>query len=223
MGKLKNYKKKNKELKGKLQDLFIRDACLLEDALEAMECALTSFCSYDIERSKRYSKACIDLEDEQDHCRDEIISRIFGTESMVFSRPDRMRMVTAMDRIVGQAKKVMFDLEVYIPENVLRELSVHIEAVGKKTAQIGKMVNKLVAQFFDNFDKAIEISIKINEARHVVRERKMEYFKALYSIKPDYRDFRFYAELMNNLAEVTNRMEHFADYIHGLIAKYSTF
>ncbi|UYP46676.1 hypothetical protein NEF87_002961 [Candidatus Lokiarchaeum ossiferum] len=223
MGKLKNYKRSNKELKGKLQDLFINDACLLEDALEAMQFALTAFCAFDMERKKRYSNKCIDLEDEQDQCRDEIISRIFGSESMVFSRPDRMRMVTAMDRIVGQAKKVMFDLEVFTPENPIRELNVHIEAVGKKTAQIGKMVNGLVSQFFDNFDEAMETCVTINEARHSVRERKLEFFKALYYIKPDYREFRFYAELMNNLAEVTNRMEHFADYIYGLIAKYSTF
>ena len=223
MGKLSNYKKKNKELKGKLQDLFITDARLLEDALGAMKCALTAFCAYDMDRKQRYSNQCIALEDEQDHCRDEIISRIFGSESMVFSRPDRMRMVTAMDRIVGQAKKVMFDLEVYTPKETIRELSVHIEAVGKKTAKIGKMVNQMLAQFFDNFDEAIATSIKINEARHVVRERKLEFFKALYFIKPEYHEFRFYAELMNNLAEVTNRMEHFADYIHGLVAKYSTF
>ncbi|TFH30223.1 MAG: DUF47 family protein [Promethearchaeota archaeon] len=165
----------------------------------------------------------IELEDEQDACRDEIITRIFGAESMVFSRPDRMRLVTAMDRIVGQAKKVIFDVDVYTPQPPIRELGVHIEAISKKTADIGRMTNDLVNQFFHNFDAAIETCIQINEAPHGVRERKLEFFKALYTIKPDYRDFRFYGELMNNLAEVTNRMEHFADYIYGLIAKYSTF
>ena len=102
-------------------------------------------------------------------------------------------------------------------------MGVHIEAIGKKTAVIGKMTDRLVTEFFHNFDNAIETCIKINEARHEVRDRKLEFFKSLYEINPDYREFRFYGELMNNLAEVTNRMEHFADYIYGLIAKYSTF
>ena len=223
IGKLKNFKRKNKELKGSLQDLFIHDAKLLEMALESLSEALIAFCAEDQEKKDHFSKKVIELEDDQDQCRDDIILRIFGAESMVFSRPDRMRMVTAMDRIVGQAKKVIFDIDVYSPKITIRELGTHIEAIGKKTALIGKMTNKLIDQFFHNFDDAIGTCIQINESRHGVRERKLEFFKALYEIKPDYRDFRFYAELMNNLAEVTNRMEHFADYIYGLVAKYSTF
>ena len=210
-------------MKGNLQDLFIHDAKLLEMALESLSEALVAFCAQDQAQKKHFSIKVIELEDEQDHCRDEIIKRIFGSESMVFSRPDRMRMVTAMDRIVGQAKKVIFDIDVYSPESIIRELGTHIEAIGKKTALIGKMSKNLVDQFFHNFDSAIETCVQINEARHGVRERKLEFFKALYEIKPDYRDFRFYAELMNNLAEVTNRMEHFADYLYGLVAKYSMF
>jgi len=201
----------------------MKDASLLKSSIESMNRALIAFCSGDIEEQKHYGNSVIELEDEQDSCRDEIIARIFGTDSMVFSRPDRMRLVTAMDRIVGQAKKVIFDIEVYTPNKIIRELGVHIEAISKNTAAIGKMTDKLVDQFFHNFDGAIEICIKINEARHGVRDRKLEFFKALYKINPDYREFRFYGELMNNLAEVTNRMEHFADYIYGLIAKYSTF
>ena len=223
IGKLNNNKKKKKELKGSLQDLFVRDAELLEMSLDSLHEALIAFCAEDQVQKKHFSKKVIELEDEQDQCRDEIISRIFGAESMVFSRPDRMRMVTLMDRIVGQAKKVIFDIDVYSPKSIIRELGTHIEAIGNKTALIGKMTKKLLGQFFHNFDHAIETCVQINEARHGVRERKLEFFKALYEIKPDYRDFRFYAELMNNLAEVTNRMEHFADYIYGLVAKYSTF
>ena len=206
IGKLKNFKKKNKELKGSLQDLFILDSKLLEMALHSLSEALIAFYAEDQEQKKHHSFKVIELEDEQDQCRDEIISRIFGSESMVFSRPDRMMMVTLMDRIVGQAKKVIFDLDVYTPELIIRELGTHIEAIGKKTALIGKMLKKLVDQFFHNFDESIASCIQINEARHGVRERKLEFFKALYEIKPDYREFRFYAELMNNLAEVTNRM-----------------
>ena len=78
---------------------------------------------------------------------------------MVFSRPDRMRMVTAMDRIVGQAKKVIFDIDVYSPELVIRELGTHIEAIGSKTALIGKMTKKLLEQFFHNFDHLLHIWI----------------------------------------------------------------
>ncbi len=218
-----NNKKKKKELKGSLQDLFVHNADLLEMALESLHEALIAFCAEDEEKKNHFSKKVIELEDEQDQCRDEIILRIFGSESMVFSRPDRMRMVTAMDRIVGQAKKVIFDIDVYTPDSIIRELGTHIESIGNKTALIGKMTKKLLEQFFYNFDHAIKNCVQINEARHGVRERKLEFFKALYAIKPDYRDFRFYAELMNNLAEVTNRMEHFADYIYGLVAKYSTF
>ncbi len=223
MGKISKFKRNNKEKKGKLQDLFGEDVCLLDKVMDALSNSLNAFCEEDAEGKKKYADQVIKIEDAQDQIRDEIIARIFGTESMVFSRPDRMRMVTAMDRIVGQGKKVAHDLMVYNPDPVLRELAIHLAAIGKQIAKMGTMTKVMMDQFFDDFDKAIETCIKINEARHVVRDRKSEFFTTLYQIKPVYYDFRFYAELMNNLTEVANRMEHFADFIYGLIAKYSTF
>lgn len=223
MGKIANLKKKGKHLQGKLEDLFLADASMLESALEAMATALIAFCDEDHDKKDRFSQITIDIEEDQDQCRDDIIARIFGADSMVFSRPDRMRMVTAMDRIVGQAKSVVFDLAVYTPEKTLPELNIHIIAIAEQTHQIGKITNSMISQFFDNFDEAIESCIKINEARHIVRQRKLEFFKVLYRLKLPNPDFRFYAELMNNLVDVVNRMEHFADYIYGLIVKYSTF
>ncbi|TFH30222.1 MAG: hypothetical protein E4G98_02465 [Promethearchaeota archaeon] len=53
-GKLSNYKKKNKESKGKLQDLFIEDAELLQSALDSMNLALIAFCSEALERQNHY-------------------------------------------------------------------------------------------------------------------------------------------------------------------------
>ena len=129
MGKIANFKKKSKKKDGSLQDKFIEDAGLLESALEAMATALSAFCENDVDKKQRFSQIVIDIEEDQDQCRDEIIARIFGSESMVFSRPDRMRMVTAMDRIVGQAKKVVFDLEVYHPPEITQGLTIHVKYV----------------------------------------------------------------------------------------------
>ncbi len=223
MGKIANYKKKNIEKQGKLQELFVEDAILLEKALNSMNSSLKSYCCNEFEQSLQFCKETIKIEEMQDSLRDEIISRIFGSESMVFSRPDRMRIVTALDRIVGQAKKVVHSLDIYIPENFDRELVSHILAISDKIADMGKMTKEITIEFFLDFDTAIETCIKINETRHGVRERKSEFFKSLYLIRPPYYEFRFFAELMDCLAEVSNRMEHFADFVYGLIAKYSTF
>jgi len=224
LGKISNYKNgKKKERKGKLKELFLQDACLLEKAMDNMAKSIDSFAENDSDSKEKYANLVIEIEDEQDHCRDEIITRIFGSESMVFSRPDRMKIVTAMDRMVGKAKQIAHDLLVYSPENVIRELGAHLRSVALTISKMGTMTKLLVNQFFDNFDDSIETCIKLNEARHNVRAREMEFLKALYTLKPPHYDFRYYAELVNNLTTVSNGMEHFADYIYGLIAKYSTF
>ena len=224
MGKISNYKNgKKKEKKGKLKALFLQDACLLEKAMDNMAKSIDGFIENDAESKEKYANLVIEIEDEQDHYRDEIITRIFGSESMVFSRPDRMKIVTALDRMVGKAKQIAHDLLVYSPEDVIRELGSHLKAIGGTISKMGTMTKLLVNQFFEDFDESIETCIKLNEARHSVRAREMEFLKALYLIKPPHYDFRYYAELVNNLTIVSNGMEHFADYIYGLIAKYSTF
>ena len=224
LGKISNYKNgKRKERKGKLKALFLQNACLLEKAMENMAKSIDAFVDNDTEIKEKFANLVIEIEDEQDQLRDDIITRIFGSESMVFSRPDRMKIVTALDRMVGKAKQIAHDLLVYSPENVIRELGAHLKAICITISKMGSMTNLLVNQFFDDFDDSIETCIKLNEARHAVREREMEFLRALYEIKPPHYDFRYYAELVNNLTTVSNGMEHFADYIYGLIAKYSTF
>jgi predicted phosphate transport protein (TIGR00153 family) len=224
LGKIANYKNgKKKDKKGKLKSLFLQDACLLEKAMDNMAKSIFAFVENDSETKKAYANEVIKIEDEQDQCRDEIITRIFGSESMVFSRADRMKIVTALDRMVGNAKQIAHHLLIYSPDDVIRELGAHLKAIGVTIAKMGNMTKTLVNQFFDDFDESIETCIKLNEARHGVRSREMEFLTALYTIKPPHFDFRYYAELVNGLTDVSNGMEHFADYIYGLIAKYSTF
>jgi len=211
-----------KEKKGKLQEMFFEDADLLDDALSMANQAITAFFSGEAENAEKWAREMIRIEDEQDHLRDAIIQRLFGSESMVFSRPDRMRLITAMDRIVGQAKKTCHDILIYTPV-MIPELIGHILFISKKVAEIGTKTKKLVYALFDDFEEAIEISIRINEARHGVRDRKAEFFKQLYNFPPDYVNFRFYAEFMILMTEIVNRMEHFADYIFGIVNKYSHF
>ena len=221
LGKISSFKnEKKKEKKGKLKSLFLQDACLLEKAMVNMANGVDAFVENNAQEREKYAKLVIDIEDEQDHCRDEIITRIFGSESMVFSRADRMKIVTALDRMVGKAKQIAHDLLVYSPEDVIRELGAHLKAICETISKMGTMTKLLVNQFFDD---SIETCIKLNEARHAVRGREMEFLKALYTLKPPHYDFRYYAELVNNLTDVSNGMEHFADYIYGLIAKYSAF
>ena len=218
----KKNEKKKKEEKGKLQELFFKDADLLDDALNMMNRAITAFYTGDAENADRWAREMIKIEDEQDHLRDAIIQRLFGNESMVFSRPDRMRLITAMDRIVGQAKKTCLDIQIYTPKFV-PELTGHLLFISSKVAEIGTRTKKLVYALFDDFNEAIKLCIQINTERHDVRERKQEYFRQLYNNPPDYVDFRYYAEFMILMTEIVNRMEHFADYVFGIINKYSHF
>jgi uncharacterized protein Yka (UPF0111/DUF47 family) len=211
-----------KEKKGKLQEMFFEDADLLDDALNMTNRAITAFFSGEAENAAKWARDMIKIEAEQDDLRDAIIQRLFGNESMVFSRPDRMRLITAMDRIVGQAKKTCLDIQIYTPKFV-PELIGHLLYISSKVAEIGTRTKKLVYALFDDFDEAITLCVQINTARHAVRDRKQEFFKHLYNNPPGSPDFRFYAEFMILMTEIVNRMEHFADYIFGIVNKYSHF
>ena len=111
-GKSKGKTKgKSKGSKNILHSLFIEHAEYLEKALQSMNKAVQYACSHNTEKMKEFIDQTIVFEKKQDRIREKIIENLFGRETMVFSRPDRLLLVNDMNTIVSFAERMARRIE----------------------------------------------------------------------------------------------------------------
>jgi uncharacterized protein Yka (UPF0111/DUF47 family) len=103
----------------------------------------------------------------------------------------------------------------------IKELYEGINWLGTEAASIGQYLKELIIAVFEDFDKGKEIIIKIEDIRREVRNREYELLAKLYELKPEYADFIFLGDLINNLTSISNIIEEFSDEIYSLICKYT--
>lgn len=213
--------RKRKEMS--LEQLFMKDAELVEKSLKAMADAVGAACEHEKERSVLNIEKTIVLEKKQDRVRDEIFRRLYTKETMVFSREDRLDIVYQLNRVVSKAERVARRLTLHLPHQI-EELLQSIIVIAKEITAIGTLVKQLVDAIMDNFDEAKKIIRKINDIRRDVRRKEYEALRILYKRGDDIptkQDFVFWEDLIINMAQVANYSDRFADSMYALISKYT--
>lgn len=206
--------------KASLQELFNIMAVLTEKALNSMSAAVSAFCQGNNKDMNLNISETIKTEKAQDRVREDIMLRLFGRETMVFSRPDRLKIVRSLDGIVDKAESVVRKLRMHKPEPI-KELYEGINWLGMEAASIGQYLKELIIAVFEDFDKGKELIIKIEDIRREVRNREYELLTKLYELQPEYADFIFLGGLIDNLTGISNVAEDFSDEIYSLICKYT--
>lgn len=203
-----------------LQELFNIMATLTEKALNSMSTAVSAFCQGNNKDMNLNINETIKTEKAQDRVREDIMLRLFGRETMTFSRMDRLRIVSKLDGIVDKAESVVRKLRMHKPEPI-KELYEGIKWLGMEAASIGQYLKELIIAIFEDFDKGKELIIKIEDIRREVRNREYELLTKLYELQPEYADFIFLGGLIDNLTGISNVVEDFSDEIYSLICKYT--
>lgn len=203
-----------------LQELFNIMATLTEKALNSMSTAVSAFCQGNNKDMNLNIDETIKTEKAQDRVREDIMLRLFGRETMTFSRMDRLKIVSKLDGIVDKAESVVRKLRMHKPEPI-KELYEGIKWLGMEAASIGQYLKELIIAIFEDFDKGKELIIKIEDIRREVRNREYELLTKLYELQPEYADFIFLGGLIDNLTGISNVVEDFSDEIYSLICKYT--
>lgn len=204
----------------KIQNLFNEMAELTEKALNSMAAAVSAFCEGKNKDMSSHIEETIQIEKTQDRIREDILHRLFGRETMVFSRTDRLKIVKKLDEVVDKAESVVRKLRMHKPEPI-KDLYEGIIWLGMEAASLGKHLKELIIAIFEDFDKGKTLIIKISDIRREVRNREYELLTKLYDLKPVYSDFIFLGELIDNLTSISNIIEDFSDEIYSLICKYT--
>ncbi|MHA1317404.1 MAG: DUF47 domain-containing protein [Candidatus Heimdallarchaeaceae archaeon] len=210
-----------KKKKPKLQELFIENCLFVEEAFYSMEKAIGSYLNRDFDQAIEKTNETIEIEKKQDRSREEIISRLFSRETMVFSRSDRLSIVESLDRIADKIEIALKNLIIHRCD-ISPELKEGIIKITKLNSKIGKEVKELVIAIFEDFSKGKEHVEEITNLRREVRSIHWDLLEKNYSVKQDFKDFNLQETLIKNLGKVADRAEEFADQIYNLLCKYSS-
>jgi len=209
-----------KKKKKKLQELFIENCTLVEEAFILMRDTVVAYLDEDFVLAEKKAAESIQVEKKQDRLREEIIRRLFSRETMVFSRSDRLSIIESLDKIVDKVEIFVQEL-ICFKSSISEQLKADLMVIVDKSVEIGSEIKELVVSVLEDFSKGEEHITRITDLRREVRDLHWELLRKNYELKPDYLDFTYNENLIKNLCKVADRAEEFADQIYGFICKYA--
>ena len=209
-----------KEKGNSLRELFYENADLLDQAFQTMRDAVNSYCQNNVEEARLKAQETISIEKKQDRSREIIIERIFSKETMVFTRPDRLKIIERMDKIVDETEIVVRKLLQFNPTPPA-EL---IDGLGKMVENIGKIgidLKNLIKVIFVDFSEGPQFIKNISDFRREIREIHWDLLTKIYELKLEPLVFIYFQNLIKSISKVSDKAEEFADEINGMLCKYA--
>ncbi|TFG20006.1 MAG: DUF47 family protein [Promethearchaeota archaeon] len=209
-----------KKEKTSLQDLFNEDAEITAKALHKLSEAIHAFCEDDYDTMRAFSEETITLEKRQDRLNETIISRMFGKETMVFSRPDRIFIVKELDKVVDRAEFAVRKMLLFHPKPN-DEINLILDEMSLLVKDIGASVEQMIKQVFNDFGTAKNTIVQITDLRREVRRLNWTGLEKIFSSELPSMEFRYYETIFMQILKVADTAEQFADSIFELICKYT--
>ncbi|QEE16556.2 DUF47 domain-containing protein [Promethearchaeum syntrophicum] len=209
-----------KEKGNSLRYLFYENAELLNQAFQTMCEAVNAYCQNNIKEARKKAEETIAIEKKQDRSREVIIERIFSKETMVFTRPDRLKIIERMDKIVDETEIVVRKLLQFNPTPPA-EL---VEGLGKMAENIGKIgidLKKLIKVILVDFSEGPLYIKNVNDFRREVREIHWILLTKIFELKLEPLEFNYFQNLIKAVSKVADKSEEFADEINGMLCKYA--
>ncbi|UYP48648.1 hypothetical protein NEF87_004933 [Candidatus Lokiarchaeum ossiferum] len=211
---------KKEKAEKSMRDLFYDNADLVSQSFRTMQDAVVAYCQNKMEIAHEKAKETIAIEKTQDRSRDEIVKRIFSKETMVFSRPDRLKLVESMDSLCDETEIVVRKLLQHNPIAPV-EISSGLEDMANNIGKIGSKLQGLIKAVLEDFSKGDEFINQITDIRRDVRDCHWALLEKNYALKPEIYDFIYFKDMIKAIAKVADKAEEFSDGIHGLLCKYA--
>ncbi len=204
----------------KIQDLYYQGADMIENALKSMYQTIVALCEGDADQMEQYAQDTIQTEKKSDEIHDQIINRLFSRETLVFSRQDRLFLISQMDEVVDKAEDVVRRATIYFPTIVPPKLVPRLIAICERGNQIGTLLKNTIKAVFTNFDEASNYLHLIEKHRREAKQDDLHFLKNLYDLNLETRNFMYFDRLIHNIMKTIDTANTFADGIHRLIVKY---
>jgi uncharacterized protein Yka (UPF0111/DUF47 family) len=205
--------------KRKLQELYGMMADRVEITLGYLRDAVLAICHNDPAALDQSAKQISAAESESDRIHDEVIRRMHSSETLVFSRQDRLQLIALTDNIIDSADSAVRRLTSYFPRPA-PELTALFEQLAVIIVQIGKATKNMLANLFKDFAETKNNIKEIEELRRLGREIEFNFLRKLFALNPPSPDLLYFDRSIRKLTKIIATAKYLASNIHSLILKY---
>jgi len=205
--------------KKKLQELFALMGDRVELALNYLRDAVIAICSGEPAELERKAGLITSVEKESDRIHDEVIRRMYSKETLVFSRQDRLFLISQMDNLVDSADSAVRRLLTYFPRPA-PTLTILFEQLAVIIVQIGKATKNMMIHLFKDFKETKKNIEEIEELRRLARQIEFDFLKKLFILNPPSPDLLYFDRSIRKVSKIISMAKYLASGVQSLILKY---
>jgi predicted phosphate transport protein (TIGR00153 family) len=209
----------DKKLQKKAEECLLQLSKNLQSASAKLHVAAELWEERDFEKVEELKDEIIELERESDKIKDKLVDNIYSKGAYLPQQTEeRFNLVMHMDAVLDAAEEAVRILALSHPERPPEE----VEELAEKCWICTDTLQDAIKYLFKDFEKAFDLSRKVDKVREEARDIKFKFFDKLFN-EYDYTakeilQFRIISERMSWVAI---KAEITGDFIRALAVRYS--
>ncbi len=209
----------DKSLQEQSDELLLKLGKLLQSASAKLRVAIKDWAKGEDDNLKELSSEIIEIEREADRVKDELFEKIFSKKAYLPQQTqDRHQLVVRMDSIIDateDAVRLIVIARKIRPPGKMTDLA-------KCTWICTDLLQDAIKYLFDNFERAVDISFKIDKVREEARDYQFDLVEELlYNDDYNAEENHLLHYISRMILQVALRAEDTGDFIRTLAIKYS--
>jgi predicted phosphate transport protein (TIGR00153 family) len=209
----------DKNLQDRANDLTLQLAKSLQVASAKMHECVQNWSSGAPDRVRGLAEEVTRIERHADAMTDELVQSIFSKHAYLPQQTEeRYQLVRHMDRVVDAAEKAVRTIATVVPRTPPQELL----TISEKCWTCTDLLQDAVKYVFIDFEKAVELCVRIESVREEARDVEFALLERLYNTDEiPARDIIILREVSECILDVAITSEETADFIRALAVRYS--
>ncbi|HHR86181.1 MAG TPA: DUF47 domain-containing protein [Candidatus Acetothermia bacterium] len=201
-----------------IEKLVLKHLAEVEDSLSRFQESLAAYLAGDVEKAGELALATHTAEGRADDTRREVETALLGGALLAPSRRDILEIIEQVDKLANAGEEILDYLllqRVTIPS----DLKPFIEQIAAKTNEMIGEVHSAMHMLFENMNKALEHTKKIEVKESDVDRIEREAIKAVFKMDIGLAEKMQLFGLIEELVEVSDRGEDLSDRIDMMVAQ----
>jgi predicted phosphate transport protein (TIGR00153 family) len=209
----------DKKLQEQSDELLLKLSKLLQSASAKLRVAIKDWAKGNEDSLEELSAEIIQIERDADKVKDDLFERIFSKKAYLPQQTqDRHQLVIRMDGIIDATEDairlIVIARKISPPEKIVD--------LAKRTWICTDLLQDAIKYLFDDFERAVDISFKIDKVREEARDYQFDLVDdLLHDDKHNAEENHLLHYISRMILQVALRAEDTGDFIRTLAIKYS--
>lgn len=209
----------DKELQKEADKLLLKLSKVLQSASAKLHVCADDWLEGKMDHLDELEAEIIALERKADKIKDELFEKIFSKRAYLPQQAqDRHRLVIHMDSVIDaseDAVRIMLIGRKFKPPE-------HIHQIAEKGWICTDYLQDAIKYLFEDFDKSVEFTLKVDKVREEARDLQFELLKELFNEdRYNAKEVNLFRAISERILKVAITAEETGDFIRALAVKHA--